>query len=594
LRRKREWIMLLPIGNASKERTVIRASGYTNGDDIFLAWLLPRTPDCWGVSLWREVKRPSGKVSSGFVENRVGFAVDKPTPHSHRPSNEWPFQRYTWTDHGVDEGDRVTYTITPMLERPSGLRPETGGAATVGPLRVTSAGGSGSAAYFNRGVLLSQFMAKKLGPEFTSSDLKRLKESLSDDDSELRDFLRGQLGDRLVRLVDDAKATRSHVYAALYELEDPELIQRLKSLGSRAHVVLSNGSKKKRNEDGNAEAAEELTGVVDLHRRMLWSEGLGHNKFLVVAKPKTNPLAVWTGSTNWATTGLCTQLNNGLLVEDPGLARIFLDQWKLLRDDRRTGPQGQDLHFGEKLMEQNDLPKSLPGNRRSVWFTRTSAGQDLEAVSELINGAKDAILFLMFEPGANGLLQVVQARLSPASATYREGLYVHGVVNTLKQKPAGTRDDVDVELVGRGSNRPFRLTVIEPQGATGLAGWADEVTRRDFLLSQGGAIGHAIIHSKIIVLDPFTKPVVITGSHNYSQSASSKNDENICIVAGDKRLAERYAVNIMSTYQHYRWRAYLQECARLGRSPWKGLVKSASWQRKQPEHDSELQFWVRT
>lgn len=27
-------------------------------------------------------------------------------------------------------------------------------------------------------------------------------------------------------------------------------------------------------------------------------------------------LATWTGSTNWTPTGLCTQLNNGLLIDE--------------------------------------------------------------------------------------------------------------------------------------------------------------------------------------------------------------------------------------------------------------------------------------
>jgi hypothetical protein len=26
-----------------------------NGDDAFLAWTLPRTDNCWGAAVWREV-----------------------------------------------------------------------------------------------------------------------------------------------------------------------------------------------------------------------------------------------------------------------------------------------------------------------------------------------------------------------------------------------------------------------------------------------------------------------------------------------------------------------------------------------------------
>jgi phosphatidylserine/phosphatidylglycerophosphate/cardiolipin synthase-like enzyme len=126
----------------------------------------------------------------------------------------------------------------------------------------------------------------------------------------------------------------------------------------------------------------------------------------------------------------------------------------------------------------------------------------------------------------------------------------------------------------------------------GLAGWAAEVTRQDFLLGSGGVIGHAIVHSKVIVIDPFTNPVVITGSHNFSQSASAKNDENLVIVRGNRALAERYAVNIMATYQHYRWRAYLKDCANKAISPWQGLMRDDSWQKRNLAMDPELRFWL--
>jgi phosphatidylserine/phosphatidylglycerophosphate/cardiolipin synthase-like enzyme len=89
-----------------------------------------------------------------------------------------------------------------------------------------------------------------------------------------------------------------------------------------------------------------------------------------------------------------------------------------------------------------------------------------------------------------------------------------------------------------------------------------------------------------------TNPVAITGSHNFSQSASKKNDENLVIVQGNGALAERYAVNIMAAYQHYRWRAYLLESRTRGIRPWQGLKRNDSWQKADPATDPELSFWL--
>ena len=68
----------------------------------------------------------------------------------------------------------------------------------------------------------------------------------------------------------------------------------------------------------------------------------------------------------------------------------------------------------------------------------------------------------------------------------------------------------------------------------------------------------AIVHSKVVVLDPFgAHPVVIAGSHNLGREASTTNDENLVIVEGNQALAQAYAVNLMSIYAHYRFRYQL-------------------------------------
>ncbi|MBO9659554.1 MAG: hypothetical protein J7527_12090, partial [Chitinophagaceae bacterium] len=478
---------------------MLKASIYFNSDDCFLAWDMPFRHNCAGFAIYKEQVRANGEKYEGFIHNRTGFASDQHAPRSHKSSAEWPFQRYTWTDHLVDDGDTVTYTIYPVMKNGTKLEVDQTTKAKAGPVTLSSGGDGKTDAYFNRGILLSQFITSKLPKDWTKSDLLALKKSLEKDDDELRHFLMGPLGAKLLNLLDTAIQKGWHVYGALYELDDDILISKLKKIGKKAHLVLANGSTKKKGEDGNKKAANALKTSVDLHRRMLWSEGLAHNKFLVFARTKEEPFLVWTGSTNWATTGLCTQLNNGILLEDKKLASTYLDHWKLLRDDERIGRSNSKMHFGDALMESNNEPKS--GNAKAignwtVWFTRTTESQDMEAVTTLINNAKEAILFLMFEPGNNGLLQVVQSRLSPASATYDKNLYIHGVVNTLKKNAPGKGEDVAVELVGRGTNKSFNLKVVEPTGVNGLPGWADEVMRRDFIMGQGGVIGHAIIHSK--------------------------------------------------------------------------------------------------
>src|SRR5262249_3708216 len=51
---------------------------------------------------------------------------------------------------------------------------------------------------------------------------------------------------------------------------------------------------------------------------------------------------------------------------------------------------------------------------------------------------------------------------------------------------------------------------------------------------------HAMVHSKIVVIDPFgRRPAVMTGSHNMGPKASTVNDENLLRIEGNSALASR-------------------------------------------------------
>jgi len=72
-----------------------------------------------------------------------------------------------------------------------------------------------------------------------------------------------------------------------------------------------------------------------------------------------------------------------------------------------------------------------------------------------------------------------------------------------------------------------------------------------------GQRGRLLVHLKAIVANFTTdSPVVISGSHNLSEAASSGNDENYLIIRGDTDLADRYGLEILRFYEHYRFRYY--------------------------------------
>ena len=563
----------------------IRISVYTNGDDAFVAWAPSEfLPGCRGFLLERARKR-AGKVKIEAVENRLGFRKDKPKSGDHRPSSEWPFQRFNWTDHAVDVGNEVRYRVTAMIDDGSG-RPYKKGAAsawTDWQTLSTDAGG-GFSCYFNRGLVLSQFVARYMREKkLTAAKFKaQLKSSV---DPKFRAFLEGDLGVKIAGILNDAKRPKAEVHAALYELADEKLEDGLIALGSHLNLILANGSDK--SGDGNQNARTHLNdnGIPTIDRLLKW-KGLGHNKFAVLSDA-SGPVAVWTGSTNWSTTGLCTQINNGLLIEDAGVAKLYRQQWERLKD--ASPPELDPAGFPQALVDANDQPKtvSVGGATVTTWFTRTSDDRDMDALRGVINSAKDAILFLMFTPGKQGLHTLAAQRAR------EKGMYVRGVVSTLgNEKGDNDKNFLDIGIVSSDKKfKPDRYSVSQPQAIDKDFGpWIGEVTRKTFL-SQ---IGHAIVHAKVLVIDPLSAdPVVVTGSHNFSAPASEKNDENLVIIRGHKKLARAYAAYVMSVYQHYRYRSYVRETLAQGKTPWSYLDDDDRWLQSELKSKAlEIGYWT--
>src|SRR5262249_31643379 len=141
-----------------------------------------------------------------------------------------------------------------------------------------------------------------------------LLEAIATPGDEIRDFLGGPMRRKLVSLLTDANDEKAHIFAALFELNDPELVRQLKKFRGRAHILLSNGAAQK-GKDANADARSELErsgcNVID---RTTSPSRLAHNSFLIICGSDRSPRLVWSSSTGWTKTGLCLAATSALLI----------------------------------------------------------------------------------------------------------------------------------------------------------------------------------------------------------------------------------------------------------------------------------------
>jgi phosphatidylserine/phosphatidylglycerophosphate/cardiolipin synthase-like enzyme len=545
---------------------------FTSGDDVFVHWRSDATiKDCLGFALYR---RRNGKTVC--LDNYIGFSGD--AAKAPQPSGVWPLQRYRWVDHLVDAGDEVSYRVVARLKNGANL---VDGPKSAWSAKLAVGPGAPIGVYFNRGIVASQWVSRLLGGGDPTVLNQKLTKAIATAGNPVRDALSGYARTRMLTLLGDAKAAGHDVYACIYELNDPELVAALIALGQRAHVVLSNGSKKRiahstpaRFTDGNKASRAQLSGKVDLHDRLVVDEHLCHHKFLVTCDG-TKPISVWTGSTNWSQTGLCTQANNGLLIEDPDIAAAFLEQWKRLKQ------AGND--YPASLLTADDTPttKKVGGADVTVYFAPTTDGRDLDAARTLLKAAQQGVLFLMFNPGPKNTLLNTILELQQQTAPE---LYIRGVVN---QDPGGTKAPV-LRYGPEKSGVPLGRDIVLPAAIeTSFDSWIPELRKL--------ATGFAMVHSKVVVIDPFgAKPVLITGSHNLGPKASASNDDNLVIIEGDAAAAQAHACVIMTVYDTYHWREYVQLSAATNK-PNRGthLVKGASWQQRYADADGkrEIGFW---
>jgi phosphatidylserine/phosphatidylglycerophosphate/cardiolipin synthase-like enzyme len=566
---------------------------HAGSDDAFIAWTTGFIADCRGFALKRRIKRGPGSAPSpnttstpdaqGFVEETVaswvGFANGPSVaPGTREPTTTWPIQKYLWSDFAVHPGDVVSYQVSPMIGHYDALQEKTELASPWSDAQTIGASTDGNTTcFFNRGIVASQWLARLLpsNPDpkkNTTAKGAALTKIIATPGNPTRNFLGGPAREKLVSLLTDTNASKGHIYAALFELDDPELIQLLKAFGKRAHVVLGNGSVKEKGQDENAAARKTIKKVCDVRDRFSAPRALAHNKFLVICGADKKPRAVWTGSTNWTKTGLCTQANNALLIENAAVAAPYVDQWNALAKAKDATP--------ESIRTADETPhKPVRNKPLTLWFTPMAEPHDLEQAGELIAGAQEGILFLMFNPGPRGtLLNDIIELASPSSANYKPQLYIQGVVN---QNPGTAKNPVT--LFNRGSRIDANADVVLPAAINEQSTyWVKE------LLKMPRA--HAMVHSKVVIVDPYgAHPVVMTGSHNMGPRASGVNDENFVIIENNAALASDYATKIMEIYNQYRWRASQQDTKQ--ESKWAGLADDDRWQIDAPGADPKTQAY---
>lgn len=221
------------------------------------------------------------------------------------------------------------------------------------------------------------------------------------------------------------------------------------------------------------------------------SYGIMHNKFMVIDANSANPddAYVWTGSSNWNAQQFNDDYNNALVLQDQALAKAYRAHFNMMWGDTGMTPNTTLSKFGP---DKSDLGA----------HTFTIDGKTVE---------------LYFSPADN-----VNSKIQAAINTANTDMYVGMSTFTYNSNAS--------LLLTKHSLGVYVAAIVDPSGSSSSVISA--------LTSGLGSTyksypGSALYHNKFMIVDASntcSDPLVLTGSHNWTVSADTRNDENTLII----------------------------------------------------------------
>lgn len=474
------------------------------------------------------------------------FAATDPgrPPGSLVSTRQHPVQDFQWSDFTAKPGHTYTYRVVAMRGTPTELVASDEVAVTVTAQPVDSGIHS---VVFNRGVAGSQAYARKFG-----------NKPPDEAGPAAFDWLSRGLVEALLAFIGQAKGSGFGLRAALYEFQYAPVLAEFGAARDRGAdvAIIYDGRHNSQDVPSKANhAAVDDAGISDIAKpRETNPSFISHNKFVVLLRDGV-PVEVWTGSTNITRGGIFGHSNVGHVVRDPKVAAAYLRYWERLSAD----PTAAELRPANEA--ESPLPPGPPGpdTITQVFSPRHGLGA-LEWYRDRMDQARTGV-FLTAAFGVNDLLANVLG-------TDRDYLrYV------LLESEGG-----NIDLIRRDPDN--RIAVGALAGGGALENWLAETTT--------GLNSHVrFVHTKYLLIDPLTDdPIVISGSANFSDASTTRNDENMLVVRGDTDLADIYLGEFLRLFRHFyarnfvvRQRAAIAARANAAERAAFHLVPDDSWAR---------------
>ncbi len=217
-----------------------------------------------------------------------------------------------------------------------------------------------------------------------------------------------------------------------------------------------------------------------------------HNKFVIIDANHSDPMKpiVWTGSTNWTDRQINRDNNSVIILQDQTLARSYT------------------IEFNEMWGSNSAIPDSVAAKFGSFKTDNTP--------HDFIVGGKKVESY--FSPSDNVNSQLINTINAADSNAYFASMLI-------------TRSDVAQALVNRSLAGVDVMGIIDDVASTTQYGvLSAQLTPAELFVNPDTAL---IMHHKYLITDfaqEAMDPTLWVGSHNWSNNANTRNDENTLVI----------------------------------------------------------------
>lgn len=234
-----------------------------------------------------------------------------------------------------------------------------------------------------------------------------------------------------------------------------------------------------------------------INKVFLNSDNLMHNKFMVIDASTVMDSWIISGSTNWTFTNVNVDFNNLIMIQDQSLAKAYELEFNEMWGSDTAAPDVFNLKAGNQ--KTNNTPHKFVVGGRDVEMYFSPTDLTTSQIVRVMDSADQDLLFEILSFTSDPIGQAV-------IDAHNRGVDVRGI-----NENTGDTGAEFANLQAAGVN------VIDHPGPKS-------------------------IHHKLAIIDVSmagSDPTVITGSHNWSNGAETRNDENTLIIH-DAEVANMY------------------------------------------------------